>query len=65
MLKFNQYFANNNWKRNIDQIDGHLKKADIVPIDMRSLNPQNRAKLIEYLDTLSDAQKKKIILLEK
>ena len=65
ILKFNQYFANNNWSRNVKQITDHLGKADIVPIDTTALNAQNKAKLIEYLNTLSNEQKKKIILLER
>lgn len=64
ILKFNQYFATNNWELNVKQIDTHLKKADIVPIDTRALNAQNKAKLIEHLNTLSNEQKKKIILFE-
>ncbi|MDN0018147.1 hypothetical protein QVM86_02815 [Providencia stuartii] len=65
ILKFNQYVANNNWSRNVKQITDHLGKADIVPIDTTALNAQNKAKLIEYLNTLSNEQKKKIILLER
>ncbi|MBZ3683469.1 DUF637 domain-containing protein [Providencia rettgeri] len=55
--KFNEFFATNNWAKNVEQIRVHLEKADIVPIDMRILNSQNQAKLLEHINTLSTQEK--------
>ncbi|WP_455934057.1 hypothetical protein [Neisseria sp.] len=38
-------------------------KADIVPLDMRHLNSMNRHKVLQYVLSLPEEQRKKIRLL--
>ena len=61
----NKFFAHNEreWQDKQQQIKDHLNKADIVPIDLRYLNVQNIIKLITFMVSLSDKQKKQIILI--
>ncbi|WP_245944117.1 hypothetical protein [Kingella potus] len=51
MGKFNQYFADtaSHWTDQVKQIQKHLAKADIVPLDLRRLNALNRAKVLGYV----------------
>ena len=65
--KMNQYFAHTpeSFDGKIKQIQDHLQKADIVPLDLRHLNTFNRMKLINYVLSLSEAQQKQIRLIVK
>lgn len=65
LQKFNDYFAHTpeQWLKKQQQILNHLEKADIVPLDMRHLNALNRAKLLNFVLSLSEEQKKKLQLL--
>ena len=65
LQKFNDYFAHTpeQWSKKQQQILNHLEKADIVPLDMRHLNAINRAKLLNFVLSLSEEQKKKLQLL--
>ncbi|MFJ5408409.1 hypothetical protein [Pectobacterium punjabense] len=56
-------FFNNNWDRNITQLRTHLDKADIVPLDFRSLNVENQHKLLNHINSLSQADKAKIVIM--
>ena len=42
-------------------IQEHLQKADIVPMDLRYLTPQNCVKLLAYVLTLSEKQRSKLV----
>ncbi|MCP1659333.1 phage minor head protein [Neisseria perflava] len=67
VARLNQYFADTdkNWQGKIRQIQSHLEKADIVPLDMRKLTALNRAKLLTYVLSLPKEQRDKIRLLVK
>ncbi|WP_323662020.1 hemagglutinin repeat-containing protein [Pectobacterium parmentieri] len=56
-------FFNNNWDRNITQLRTHLDKADIVPLDFRNLNVENQHKLLNHINSLSQADKAKIVIM--
>ena len=60
--KFNQYFADTElrWKDHQLNIQKHLAKADIVPLDLRQLNQLNRMKLVAYVLSLPQEQQAKI-----
>lgn len=64
--KFNEFFAktHEHWQKQIDDILHHLQKADIVPLDLRYLSTENRTKLIAFVLSLSEKQKKQIVLIE-
>ncbi|MDO4699581.1 MAG: phage minor head protein [Moraxella sp.] len=64
--KFNEFFAktHEHWQKQIDDILNHLQKADIVPLDLRYLSTENRTKLIAFVLSLSEKQKKQIVLIE-
>lgn len=63
--RFNQYFAHTSeqWEQQMDGIQKHLQKANIVPLDVRRLNALNRAKLLSYVLSLPEEQRKQILLL--
>lgn len=63
--KFNRYFADTakRWEAQKDQIQDHLKKADIVPLDLRRLNALNRAKVLGYVLSLPQEQKDRIYII--
>ncbi|MDO4897063.1 MAG: phage minor head protein [Moraxella sp.] len=50
-----------NLKLNIQK---HLEKSDIVPIDLRNLDDENRLKLLIYMVSLPKEQQKQIVLIE-
>ncbi|UZA16603.1 hypothetical protein LP109_13490 [Moraxella bovis] len=50
-----------NLKLNIQK---HLEKSDVVPIDLRHLNTQNAVKLIAFVLSLSKEQQKQIVLIK-
>ncbi|RUR90825.1 hemagglutinin repeat-containing protein [Pectobacterium polaris] len=56
-------FFNNNWDRNIEQLRTHLDKADIVPLDFRNLNVDNQHRLLNHINSLSQADKAKIVIM--
>lgn len=45
-------------------IQKHLEKSDVVPIDLRHLNAQNAVKLIAYVLSLSREQQSQIVLIK-
>lgn len=51
------------WDDVAGNIQKHLKKADIVPLDLRPLNALNRAKVITYVVSLPEEQRNKITLI--
>ncbi|MCS4534248.1 phage minor head protein [Neisseria montereyensis] len=51
------------WDDVAGNIQRHLKKADIVPLDLRPLNALNRAKVITYVVSLPEEQRNKITLI--
>ena len=61
----NKFFAHtdNAWDRKKGDIQGHLTKADIVPLDLRYLNIENRVKIISYVLSLTKEQQAQIILI--
>lgn len=61
----NKFFAHTNksWGEKKQQITDHLEKADIVPIDLRYFNTENRVKLVSFVLSLSKKQQQKIILI--
>ena len=60
--KINQFFAHNerSWEQKKVNIQKHLAKADIVPLDLRHLNQINRMKLVAYVLSLPQEQQAKI-----
>ncbi|KEY57100.1 hypothetical protein SRDD_40020 [Serratia sp. DD3] len=56
-------FFNNNWDKNVAQLHTHLNKADIVPLDFRNLNAENQQRLLSYINTLSPADKAKVVIM--
>lgn len=50
-------------RKTVAQIRKHLDKSDIVPMDLRWLSEQAAKKVLEYVNTLSDADKAKIIIM--
>jgi hypothetical protein len=59
----NRFFAKN-LEGNKAQIISHLDKADIVPIDLRNLNPTNRSLVLDFVKTLNRTQQSKIVLIK-
>ena len=63
----NKHFEKN-WRRQTgtkEQIIYHLEKADIVPLDLRNLDMQHRAKIIDFIyNNLSLEQRSRIIIME-
>ncbi|MDO4434676.1 MAG: phage minor head protein [Alysiella sp.] len=62
----NQFFARpntNDWLNKIDNIQQHLQKADIVPMDLRYLTVQNRIKLLVYVLSLPKEQQNQIFFI--
>ena len=59
---FNANVANK-WDAVERNIQKHLNKADILPLDLRPLNALNRAKVIAYVVSLSEEQRNKITLI--
>ena len=51
------------WEDVTDNIQRHLQKADIVPLDLRPLDAINRAKVIAYVVSLSEEKRNKITLI--
>lgn len=45
-------------------IPKHLKKADIIPVDYRILNPSNQAVFTNYLKTLSTKDQAKFLIMK-
>lgn len=56
-------FFNNNWDRNIEQLHGHINKADLIPLDFRKLNSANQERLENYINTLSESERSKLIIM--
>ena len=63
--KFNQHFAHTakRWQEQKNQIQAHLAKADIVPLDLRRLDALNRTKVLGYVLSLPQEQKDKIYII--
>jgi hypothetical protein len=61
-VMMNKFFDKN--PSNLTQIKGHVGKADIVPLDMRSLNMENQNKIMDYIRGLSKGDQSKIILIQ-
>lgn len=61
----NKHFANNHkvWLGKKRNIDLHLEKADIVPMDIRHLTTENYVKLTSYLLSLPLELRRKITLI--
>lgn len=51
------------WDDVVENIQKHLRKADIVPLDLRPLTAMNRAKIIAYVVSLDEEQRNKITLI--
>ena len=51
------------WDDVAENIQKHLRKADIVPLDLRPLTAMNRAKIIAYVVSLPEEQRNKITLI--
>lgn len=64
---FNQHYGQTQkrWQKETATIQEHLQKADIVPLDLRYMNAQNRAKLLIYVLSLPKEQRDKILFLVK
>ena len=45
------------------QVQDHVNKADIVPVDFRVLTPANQKIFMDYVKTLPAAQQSKIVIL--
>ena len=56
-------FFNNNWDRNIEQLHDHINKADLIPLDFRKLNSANQERLENYINTLSESERSKLIIM--
>lgn len=63
--KLNDYFCHTpeSWTRKQINIQKHLQKADIVPLDLRHLSAVNRAKLLTYVLSLPEEQRNRIYLM--
>lgn len=63
--KFNEHFQNTEERLMKQQkvVLNHLKKANIVPIDLRFMNTLNRATILQYLQTLTQQQQKQLIII--
>lgn len=46
-----------------EQILEHLNKADVVPVDFSVLTPRNQKIFIDYIRTLPEFQRDKIIIM--
>ena len=65
LQKFNEYFANTPqaWAAQKINIQKHIAKADVVPLDLRQLNALNRLKLLNYVLSLPKEQSDKIVFI--
>ena len=63
--KFNEYFAKNDffWQKQVNDIQKHLMKADIVPLDLRYLADKNISKVQDYVLSLPQEQQNRLILI--
>lgn len=63
--KLNRFFAHNDeaLRDKKDGIQEHLEKADIVPIDLRSLTTENRLILVNYVLSLSYKQQNQVVFI--
>ncbi len=61
----NRFFAHttDGWKDKQRRIQLHLLKSDIVPLDLRHLNTENRARLLSYVLSLTKEQHNQIKLI--
>ncbi|QRQ81834.1 Mu transposase C-terminal domain-containing protein [Paralysiella testudinis] len=61
----NRFFAHttDGWKDKQRRIQLHLLKSDIVPLDLRHLNTENRARLLSYVLSLTKEQQNQIKLI--
>lgn len=57
----NRFFSKN-FDATKDNIVDHINKADIVPIYYRNLTPENQQMLNNFINTLSDADRAKIMI---
>jgi filamentous hemagglutinin len=60
-MKINQNFEMN-FARTATQIQSHVGKVELVPIDTRFLSERNAKLLTDYVDSLPKGQQSKIIL---
>jgi hypothetical protein len=58
-------FINANFDKSnpIDSIKDHLNKADITALDYRNLSLENQAKINNFINTLPESQKAKILII--
>jgi len=59
----NKYF-DQNWSGTQKQILDHVKKADVVPMDLRGLDANAKAKVTDFVKQLPPESKAKIVLLQ-
>jgi hypothetical protein len=57
-------FFNKNFDKTVQQLNTHIKKADIVPLDFRSLEAQNQARLMEVINNISVEQSSRIVIMK-
>ncbi len=62
--EFMNKFFDKNLAGNKAQIVSHVKKADIVPLDLRNLNQSNQTKIIDFIKTLEPSQQAKLVLMK-
>ncbi|MFC5920859.1 phage minor head protein [Neisseria weixii] len=65
IAKLNQFLTATpqQWANQTAKIGQHLEKADIVPLDFRRLNAQNRHKILQFVLSLPKEQRDKIRIL--
>ena len=56
-------FFNNNFDKNVQQLNSHVQKADIVPLDFRNLETQNQTRLMEVVNNMPSEQSSKIVIM--
>ena len=54
-----------NWRVLQEQIIEHIERSDIVPLDLRHWNDENRTKIIKFVLSLTNEQQQKILFIEK
>lgn len=65
VMKMNENIAKTpeRWEDEKDNIQKHLRKADIVPLDLRRLTALNRSLIINYVLSLPEEQRSRIELI--
>ncbi|WP_409071764.1 hypothetical protein [Escherichia coli] len=47
----------------MEQLHDHINKADLIPLDFRKLNSANQERLENYINTLSESERLKLIIM--